>query len=169
MFKRIMVPVETKEKSEIAIKIAYDMAELHKSEVILFNVINPKSLMVATEPEEEREEAEEGEETGEAKSEEMEETLTDIEREERRKALEEDRYKMLYSIKRTAPSDRMKVFIDIVEGDPATKISEMARKNKVDLIIMPKSGKIGPRRVLVGDIALKVAEITEIPLMMISS
>jgi nucleotide-binding universal stress UspA family protein len=164
-----MVPVETKEKSEIAIKIAYDMAELHKSEVILFNVINPKSLMVATEPEEEREEAEEGEETGEAKSEEMEETLTDIEREERRKALEEDRYKMLYSIKRTAPSDRMKVFIDIVEGDPATKISEMARKNKVDLIIMPKSGKIGPRRVLVGDIALKVAEITEIPLMMISS
>jgi nucleotide-binding universal stress UspA family protein len=164
-----MVPVETKEKSEIAIKIAYDMAELHKSEVILFNVINPKSLMVATEPEEEREETEEGEDTGEAKSEEMEETLTDIEREERRKALEEDRYKMLYSIKRTAPSDRMKVFIDIVEGDPATKISEMARKNKVDLIIMPKSGKIGPRRVLVGDIALKVAEITEIPLMMISS
>jgi nucleotide-binding universal stress UspA family protein len=76
---------------------------------------------------------------------------------------------MLYSIKRTAPDDRMKVFIDIVEGDPATKISEMARKNKVDLIIMPKSGKIGPRRVLVGDIALKVAEITDIPLMMIST
>ncbi len=101
--------------------------------------------------------------------EEIQETLTDIQREERRKALEEDRYKMLYSIKRTAPNDRMKVFIDIVEGDPATKISEMARKNKVDLIIMPKSGKIGPRRVLVGDIALKVAEITEIPLMMISS
>ncbi len=172
MFKRIMVPVETKEKSETAVKIAYDMAELHKSEVILFNVINPKSLMVDTEIEEEEEEAEESDveaETKEEKSAEVQETLTDIEREERRKALEEDRYKMLYSIKRAAPSDRMKVFIDIVEGDPATKISEMARKNKVELIIMPKSGKIGPRRVLVGDIALKVAEITEIPLMMISS
>jgi nucleotide-binding universal stress UspA family protein len=169
MFKRIMVPVETKEKSETAVKIAYDMAELHKSEVILFNVINPKSLMVDTEIEEEREETDEEAEKKEEKSEEVQETLTDIEREERRKALEEDRYKMLYSIKRAAPSDRMKVFIDIVEGDPATKISEMARKNKVDLIIMPKSGKIGPRRVLVGDIALKVAEITEIPLMMISS
>lgn len=167
-----MVPVETKEKSEIAIKIAYDMAELHKSEIILFNVINPKSLMVEPEPVEETEEEEEGEETEgkkEEKPQEIQDTLTEIQREERRKALEEDRYKMLYSIKRTAPNERMKVFIDIVEGDPATKISEMARKNKVDLIIMPKSGKIGPRRVLVGDIALKVAEITEIPLMMISS
>jgi nucleotide-binding universal stress UspA family protein len=172
MFKRIMVPIETKEKSEVAIKIAYDMAELHKSEVILFNVINPKSLLVETEMGEDTEvqaEEAESEETEERKPEEILETLTDIQREERRKALEEDRYKMLYSIKRTAPSDRMKVFIDIVEGDPATKISEMARKNKVELIIMPKSGKIGPRRVLVGDIALKVAEITEIPLMMISS
>jgi nucleotide-binding universal stress UspA family protein len=173
MFKRIMVPVETKEKSEVAIKIAYDMAELHKSEVILFNVISPKSLTVETELEDQIEEGEEDSgESQEAKQEaqeEIQETLTDIQREERRKALEEDRYKMLYSIKRTAPNDRMKVFIDIVEGDPATKISEMARKNKVDLIIMPKSGKIGPRRVLVGDIALKVAEITEIPLMMISS
>jgi nucleotide-binding universal stress UspA family protein len=172
MFKRIMVPVETKEKSETAIKIAYDMAELHKSEVILFNVINPKSLLVDTElekeEEEETEEPGEGQEGEEEKPEEIQETLTDIEREERRKALEEDRYKMLYSLKRTAPNDRMKVFIDIVEGDPATKISEMARKNKVELIIMPKSGKIGPRRVLVGDIALKVAEITDIPLMMIT-
>ncbi len=172
MFKRIMVPIETKEKSEVAIQIAYYMAELHKSEVILFNVINPKSLLVETEMGEDTEdEAEEAEsrETEERKPEEILETLSDIQREERRKALEEDRYKMLYSIKRTAPNDRMKVFIDIVEGDPATKISEMARKNKVELIIMPKSGKIGPRRVLVGDIALKVAEITEIPLMMISS
>jgi nucleotide-binding universal stress UspA family protein len=174
MFKRIMVPIETKEKSEVAIRIAYDMAELHKSEVILFNVINPKSLLVDTELEEAAED--EGEETeketgkDEKKTpEEILETLTDIQREERRKALEEDRYKMLYSILRTAPNDRMKVFIDIVEGDPATKISEMARKNKVELIIMPKSGKIGPRRVLVGDIALKVAEITEIPLMLIAS
>ena len=174
MFKRIMVPIETKEKSEIAIKIAYDMAQLHKSEVILFNVINPKSLLVEPgleeEPEEEKEErSEDSEKEKEEKPQEIKETLTDIQREERRKALEEDRYKMLYSIKRAAPSDRMKVFIDIVEGDPATKISEMGRKNKVDLIIMPKSGKIGPRRVLVGDIALKVAEITEIPLMLISS
>ena len=168
MFKRIMVPIETKEKSEVAIKIAYDMAELHKSEVILFNVINPKSLLVEPGLEEELEEEESAEGEHEA-AEEIQETLTDIQREERRKALEEDRYKMLYSIKRAATNDRMKVFIDIVEGDPATKISEMARKNKVDLIIMPKSGKIGPRRVLVGDIALKVAEITEIPLMMISS
>lgn len=173
MFKRIMVPIETKEKSEIAIKIAYDMAELHKSEVILFNVINPKSLLVDTELEEEKEMEEETDASEKKKEkkpeEEVQDTLTDIQREERRKALEEDRYKMLYSIKRAAPDDRMKVYIDIVEGDPATKISEMGRKNKVDLIIMPKSGKIGPRRVLVGDIALKVAEITEIPLMMISS
>jgi len=172
MFKRIMVPIETKEKSEVAIKIAYDMAELHKSEVILFNVINPKSLLVEPGLEEEFEEEEGSEDSKKDKEkqpQEIKETLTDIQREERRKALEEDRYKMLYSIKRTAPSDRMKVFIDIVEGEPATKISEMARKNKVDLIIMPKSGKIGPRRVLVGDIALKVAEITEIPLMLISS
>jgi len=169
-----MVPIETKEKSETAITIAYDMAGLYKSEIILFNVINPKSLMVEPGMDEQPEEEAQGEtgepqEDGQEKSKEIQESLTDIQREERRKILEEDRYKMLYSIKRTAPDDRMKVFIDIVEGDPATKISEMARKNKVDLIIMPKSGKIGPRRVLVGDIALKVAEITDIPLMMIST
>ena len=170
MFKRIMIPIETKEKSETAISIAYEFAQLQKSEIILFNVISSKSLDVMTEEKEQEEEGEGTEvEKGADTQEEITETLTDIEREERRKALEEDRYKMLYAVKRTAPDNRMKVFIDIVEGDPATKISEVARKNKVDLIIMPKSGKIGPRRVLVGDIALKVAEMTDIPLMLITS
>jgi nucleotide-binding universal stress UspA family protein len=172
MFKRIMVPIETKEKSDIAVKIAYDMAELHKSEIILFNVIRPESITADRNLGEEK-----GEGGGSPEAQGMRKerpagaqgTLSDVEREERRKVLEEDRYKMLYSIKRSAPDDRMKVFIDIVEGDPATKISEMAKKNNVDLIIMPKSGKIGPRRVLVGDIALKVAENTEISLMLISS
>ena len=170
MFKRIMIPIETKEKSETAISIAYEFAQLQKSEIILFNVISSKSLDVMTEEKEQEEEGEGTEvEKGGDTQEGITETLTDIEREERRKALEEDRYKMLYAVKRTAPDNRMKVFIDIVEGDPATKISEVARKNKVDLIIMPKSGKIGPRRVLVGDIALKVAEMTDIPLMLITS
>jgi nucleotide-binding universal stress UspA family protein len=169
MFKRIMVPIETEEKSQIAIQIAYEFAQLHKSEVILFNVISTKSLDVTTQeapteaPHKQVEDAEEQEPPP------TDEIPTGVEREERRKALEEDRYKMLYSVKRSAPDSRMKVFIDIVDGDPATKISEVARKNKVDLIIMPKSGKIGPRRVLVGDIALKVAEMTDIPLMLISS
>jgi nucleotide-binding universal stress UspA family protein len=83
--------------------------------------------------------------------------------------LEEDSYKMLYSIKRTAPDERMKVFIDIVDGDPATKIGETAEKNEVDLIVLSKSGKIGPRRMLVGDVALKVAEITAIPIMLVTA
>jgi nucleotide-binding universal stress UspA family protein len=174
MFKRILVPIETEEKSQTAIKIAYEFAQLHKSEVILFNVITPKSIDVTTEevsmeaPNKQGEPAEE-QEPPPTNEKPTEKEMTDVEHEERRKALEEDRYKMLYSVKRSAPDNRMKVFIDIVQGDPASKISEVARKNKVDLIIMPKSGKIGPRRVLVGDIALKVAEMTEIPLMLISS
>lgn len=143
MFKRILVPIETKEKSENAIKIAYELAEFHKSEIILFNVIKTKDLNAVEE-------------------------VSDLEREEHRKELEEDRYKMLYSIKKTAPNNRMKVFIDIAEGEPASKITEEAKKNKVDLIIMPKTGKIGPRRVLVGDISIKVVECTDIPVMMIA-
>ncbi len=141
MFKRILVPIKAKEKSEGAVHLSYDLAQLHKSEIILFNVISPK------------------EEAG---------AVTNVGREERRKIMEEDSYKMLYSIKRTAPDERMKVFIDIVDGDPATKISETAQKNEVDLIVLSKSGKIGPRRVLVGDVALKVAEITSIPIMLIT-
>ena len=143
MFKRIMVPVETKEKSENAIQIAYELAMIHNSEIILFNVIRTKALNAAEE-------------------------ISELEREEQRKELEEDRYKMLYSIKKTAPNNRMKVFIDIVEGEPASKITETAKKNKVDLIIMPKTGKIGPRRVLVGDISVKVVECTDIPVMMVA-
>ena len=143
MFKRIMVPIETKEKSENAIEIAYDLAVIHNSEIILFNVIRTKALNAAEE-------------------------ISELEREEQRKELEEDRYKMLYSIKKTAPNNRMKVFIDIVEGEPASKITETAKKNKVDLIIMPKTGKIGPRRVLVGDISVKVVECTDIPVMMVA-
>ncbi|GEM_PF-2828166 len=143
MFKRIMVPIETKEKSENAIQIAYELATIHNSEIILFNVIRTKALNAAEE-------------------------ISELEREEQRKELEEDRYKMLYSIKKTAPNNRMKVFIDIVEGEPASKITEKAKKNKVDLIIMPKTGKIGPRRVLVGDISVKVVECTDIPVMMVA-
>lgn len=143
MFKRIMVPIETKDKSENAIKIAYELAMIHNSEVILFNVIRTKALNAAEE-------------------------ISDLEREEQRKELEGDRYKMLYSIKKTAPNNKMKVFIDIVEGEPASRITEEAKKNKVDLIIMPKTGKIGPRRVLVGDISVKVVECTDIPVMMVA-
>ncbi|MBN1572016.1 MAG: universal stress protein [Deltaproteobacteria bacterium] len=143
MFKRIMVPIETKEKSENAIKIAYELAIVHNSEIILFNVIKTKSLNAVEE-------------------------ISDLEREEQRKELEEDRYKMLYSIKKTAPNNMMKVFIDIVEGEPASRITEEAKKNKVDLIVMPKTGKIGPRRVLVGDISVKVVECTDIPVMMVA-
>ena len=87
--------------------------------------------------------------------------------EEHRKVLEEDSYKMLYAIKRSAPSERMKIFIDIKDGQPASVICETGRKNDVDLIIMPKSGKIGPRRVLVGDISVKVVECTDIPVMLV--
>jgi nucleotide-binding universal stress UspA family protein len=143
MFKRILVPIETKEKSDNAVRIAYKLAEIHKSEIILLNVINPKTLSALKD-------------------------ISDIEREERRKEIEEDQFKMIYSIKKTAPDNKMKVFIDIVEGEPAPKICEVARKNNVDVIIMPKTGKIGPRRVLVGDISVKVIECTEIPVMLVS-
>jgi nucleotide-binding universal stress UspA family protein len=143
MFKRILVPIETKEKSENAVRIAYEIAQIHKSEIILLNVINPKAISALKD-------------------------ISDIEREERRKEIEEDQFKMIYSIKKTAPDKKMKVFIDIAEGEPATKICEVARKNNVDVIIMPKTGKIGPRRVLVGDISVKVVECTEIPVMLVS-
>jgi nucleotide-binding universal stress UspA family protein len=33
---------------------------------------------------------------------------------------------------------------------------------------MPKTGKIGPRRVLVGDISVKVVECTDVPVMMVA-
>ncbi len=143
MFKRILVPIETKEKSDNAVQIAYKLAEIHKSEIILLNIINPKNLDALKD-------------------------ISDIEREERRKEIEEDRFKMIYSIKKAAPDKKMKVFIDIAEGEPAPKICEIARKNNVDVIIMPKTGKIGPRRVLVGDISVKVVECTEIPVMLVS-
>ena len=142
MFKRIMVPIETKEKSENAVNLALELAQAHKSELILLHVISAKSL-------------------------ELGEEVTDLEREEHRKVLEEDSYKMLYAIKRSAPDERMKIFIDIKDGQPASVICETARKNDVNLIIMPKSGKIGPRRVLVGDISVKVVECTDIPVMLV--
>ena len=143
MFKRIMVPIETKQKSENAMELAYNLADIHKSEIVLFNVINPKTLKITEE-------------------------LSELEIEDQRKELEEDRYKMLYSMKRTAPHDRMKVFIDIANGEPSSMICEAARKNKIDIIIMPKTGKIGPRRVLVGDISVRVVECTNIPVMLVT-
>ena len=142
MFKRVLVPIETKEKSENAINLAFTIGDTHKAEIILFHVINAKKLDLSA-------------------------SLTQIEREEKRKILEEDVFKMLFSIKKDAPGERMKVFIDIVEGEPASKICEVATKNKVDLIIMPKTGKIGVRRVLVGDISIKVLECTDIPVMLV--
>jgi nucleotide-binding universal stress UspA family protein len=143
VFKRIMVPIETKSKSEKAIQIAYELAEIHKSEIILFNVIRTKALDAI-------------------------EDISELEREEQRKQLEEDSYKMLIHIKKSVPDSRMKVFIDIVEGEPASKITEVAKKNKVNLIIMPKTGKIGPRRVLLGDVSIKVVESTDIPVMLVA-
>ena len=100
-----MVPIETKEKSENAIKVAYELAQIHQSEIILFHVIRTKVLDAI-------------------------EDISELEREEQRKQLEEDSYKMLIHIKKSAPDSRMKVFIDIVQANPHRKLPRWQRKTR---------------------------------------
>ncbi len=57
---------------------------------------------------------------------------------------------------------------EIGEGDPCAVICDIASRVQADLIVMGKSGRRGARRILMGSVARRVIETTDIPVLVIS-
>lgn len=55
----------------------------------------------------------------------------------------------------------------VAEGDPATRIVEIARDEEVDLIVIATHGRTGWRRLVFGSVAEKVLRHTECPVLAI--
>ena len=61
------------------------------------------------------------------------------------------------------------VEIEIINGQPAEVIIQLAEKYRVDMVIMSTHGRSGLRRVLFGSITLKVLEESLVPVLVVPS
>jgi nucleotide-binding universal stress UspA family protein len=59
------------------------------------------------------------------------------------------------------------VHIEIEFGDPGTRIAEVARRVKAELIIIPSRGRKGLSRVLLGSVADRVARLAPCPVLIL--
>lgn len=57
----------------------------------------------------------------------------------------------------------------VAEGDPCTVVCDTAAQLKVDLIVMGKIGRRGARRILVGSLARRVIESSDLPVLIITA
>ena len=140
MFNQILVPVDGSKHARHAVKAAIELAKAHGSTVYLLHVIRDLAL-----PKEILEMIQAGEVT------------------ESRLEILQDSAEIILDTAREqfAQAGLTDVQSEYVMGDPATRILEYGRQKGVDLIVIGHRG-LGPGKGLLGSVARKLVNITDI-------
>ena len=144
MFSRILVPLDGSKFASRALDVAFEVAEYFSAELILVRVIHPvKTPLIA---------AGTYSETISAQSAElaMEIALKD----EARRKKQAERYlkRKVRTVCQTVP-----ISWEVATGQPGKEIIKLAKKRKVDLIIMSAHGTGGIKRAILGSVADEVS------------
>lgn len=83
-----------------------------------------------------------------------------------RDTLAADAQKYLQEIRNLA-EHKAKASTAVEHGTPHEVLLDVARKEKVDLIVMGKVGRRGPRRVLMGSVTQRVIDLAEVPVLVV--
>jgi nucleotide-binding universal stress UspA family protein len=121
LFKRILIPADNSKHSINAARLAIELAQLHKSQLILLHVVNVRAI-----------------ETMARHSTESKEALM--------VRAEESGWKVLYSLEEEAVSQQVRVALVLEEGSPQSVILDSAEKYNIDLIVIGKHRKSGTRK-----------------------
>ncbi len=83
-----------------------------------------------------------------------------------RDTLAADAQKYLQEIRNLA-EHKAKASTAVEHGTPHEVLLDVARREKVDLIVMGKVGRRGPRRVLMGSVTQRVIDLAEVPVLVV--
>jgi nucleotide-binding universal stress UspA family protein len=141
--ERILVPVDGSPYSRYATELAVRIGHAYAAEIVLLHVVDDQ-LVAHLAP---------LEDDGEARV---------------RGRLLEQGQAYLRDVARIAAEQGLPHREAIAEGDPCAVICETARQLGVNLIVMGKVGRRGTRRSLVGSVAHRVIESSELPVLIVT-
>jgi nucleotide-binding universal stress UspA family protein len=139
MYKKILVPLDGSELAEKALSFAEEEAKAHGASLVLLRVVQ---LMFQEEP-----------------ISQAEQEAIQLSKDKAGAYLEE--------VAERLRKDGVDVKLDVVDGDPANVILNVAEAENVDLIAMTTHGYSGLERFVWGSVADKVAKATNKPLLLV--
>lgn len=143
-FKRILVPVDGSRYSLDAVCLASQMARFHGAELMILHVLDEFLIDQLAR-------------LGEKKS----------SREAIRDELKESAKGFLIDMQRQASQEAISSEIQIEEGVPHEIILQEAAVWRADLIVMGKLGRRGITKILLGSVAERVIEFSDIPVLVV--
>jgi nucleotide-binding universal stress UspA family protein len=153
MFEKILVPLDGSRFSNRALKYAVNLAQHYKASLVLVQIVHPIRPIPPVDP------------TGLTSPVATELTFEQAEDADRRNMSRAKRY--LAGKVRGLKAKKLAAEYRAAEGDPAELIILIARKAKVDLIVMASHGRGGFRRALMGSVADKVTRESGDPVLIV--
>ncbi len=141
---RILCPVDFSDESKDTLQYAIEFARNSGAEIVLLNVLPSESMYSY--------------DTYVVPMSVLEST---------RKSAEEELDKLALKVKSELVNS--KIITEIADGKPADSITESAKRNETDLIIMSSHGRTGISRLLLGSVAELVLREAHCPVMVIKS
>jgi nucleotide-binding universal stress UspA family protein len=139
--RKIMVATDGSEPSMRAAEMAVEMAHHYGAELLAVHVVDEEVLR------------------------EFSRALSRDE-EQARQTLAADAEKYLREIRALA-EQKVRITTTVEYGTPHEALLRIAQNEKVDLIVMGKKGRRGPRRVLMGSVTQRVIDLAEIPVLVV--
>jgi nucleotide-binding universal stress UspA family protein len=141
-YKRILLPLDGSRLAETALSHAMALAEGHHAELILLNVVPSGDALLTTDGHP---------------------LYVDEQLEIRRARASE----YLDGVRHRLGGRPATIHIAVEMGPPAEAILDYAGAHAIDLIIMATHGRSGLRRWMLGSVAQKVLDVSEIPVLLV--
>lgn len=141
--RKILLAVDGSYSSTKAAHAAVDLARAHRAELIVLHVVDDQRIF---------------NELGRF-SPELEE--------EAGKILEENGWKYLTDVEKMAQEQWVRTTLTLRHGIPHEVLLDMVTERPVDLIIVGKLGRRGPRRVLTGSVTQRLIDLSDVPVLVV--
>ncbi len=148
MIKKILVVIDGSEQSDKALDFALDLARNYSAEIVLINVLSPSLLSYVYNSRM---------------------FVPNVDYSKYLKQIRTPHEKLLSKALDKAKNfqETLKVSKELVEGRPAEKIVETAKKGMFDLIVVGSRGLSGFKEIFLGSVSVRVADKAHCPVLIV--
>ncbi len=140
--RKILLATDGSQSSSEAARVAVGFARAHSAELIVLHVVDDQILEELS-------------------------RFSHKPDKEMGKVLEENGWNYLREVEEMAQEQWVRTTLKLRHGTPHEVLLDTAKKEEVDLIVVGKIGRRGPRRVLTGSMTQRVIDLSEIPVLVI--
>jgi len=140
--RKILLATDGSQSSIEAARVAVGVARTHSAELIVLHVVDDQILEELS-------------------------RFSQKTDKEAGKTLEENGWNYLQAVEKMAQEHWVRTTLELRHGAPHEVLLDMVKKEEVDLIIMGKIGRRGPRRVLTGSVTQRVIDLSEVPVLVV--